>query len=132
MSDTAGEHVTLVVDLEFGEQAKARARVGPLWVIDSPKNTPAIKELRTSDGKYDASSPTLFDAVPGRSPEDCAIVFIDTVDTHHPSWTTFEIVGAALSPRLLSALLEYAHGSAVETPTGLIFSRAKNSTQETK
>ena len=132
MSGTAGEHVTLVVDPEFGEQAKARARIGPLWVIDSSTNTPVIKALWASGERYDENSPTHFNAVPGRSPEDCAIAFIDTIDTHHPNWTTFEIIGAALPPRLLRALLEYANGSAVETPAGLVFSRDKKPTQETK
>jgi hypothetical protein len=132
MSNTAGEHVTLVVDPEFGERAKARARIGPLWVIDSPTNTPVIKELWASGERYDANSPTHFNAVAGRSLEDSVIASIDTVDTQHPNWTTFEIIGAALSPRLLRALLEYAHGSAVETPTGLIFSRDKTLMQEPK
>ena len=132
MIGAAGERVTLVVDPEFGEQAKARSRMGPLWVIDSSTNTPVIKEIWASGESYDASSPTHFNAVPGRSPEDSAIAFIDTVDTHHPNWTTFEIIGAPLSPRLLSALLECAHGSAVETPMGFVFSRDKTPTQETK
>ena len=126
------EHVTLVVDREFGEQAKPRASIGPLWVIDSSTNTPVINELWASGVRYDANSPARFNAVPGRSPEDSAIAFIDTVDTHHPNWTSLEIIGVALSPRLLSAFLEYGLGSAVETPTGLVFSRDKTRTQESK
>jgi hypothetical protein len=132
MSDTPGEHVTLVVDPEFGEQARARAKIGPLWIVDSSTNTPVIKELWASGERYNANAPTHFNAVPGRSPEDAAIAFIATIDTHHPNWTTFEIIGAAISLRLLNALLECAHGSAVETPTGLVFSRDKMRTQETK
>jgi hypothetical protein len=119
----SGEHVTLVVDPEFGEQANGRARLGPLWVIASPKNTLVIKRLWASGERYDANSPATFDAVPGRSAEESAIAFIDTVDMHHPDWGSFEIIGVRLSPKLLSALLECANGSATETPTGFVFSR---------
>ena len=119
----SGEHVTLVVDPEYGERANARAKLGPLWVIASPRNTPIIEQLWASGERYDANSPATFDAVPGRSAEESAIAFIDTVDTHHPDWDSFEIIVVRSSPKLVTALLEYANGSAVETQTGLIFSR---------
>src|SRR6201986_1972570 len=38
-------HVTLVVDPAYGTRAKEKAAAGPLWVIQSPANTPAIQEL---------------------------------------------------------------------------------------
>lgn len=119
----SGEHVTLVVDPEYGERANASVKLGPLWVIASPKNSPVIERLWASGEQYDASSPTIFDAAAGKSAEESAIAFIRTVDTHHPDWGTFEIVGVRSSPKLVNVLLECASGSAVETQTGLIFSR---------
>jgi hypothetical protein len=127
----SGEHVTLVVDPEYGERASARAKL-PLWVIASPKNTPVIERLWASGERYGANAPATFDAVSGRSAEDSAIAFIDTVDMHHPDWPSFEIVGVRSTPKLVNALLEYASGSAVETQTGLVFSRDGKKPQEVK
>jgi hypothetical protein len=129
--DISREHATLVVDREYGDEARGRARLGPLWVIGSPKNIAVIKELWEAGETYDANSPTYFDDLPQRSLEDSAVAFIGTVDTHHPDWTSFEIIGVPCSRRLIEALLECAVGSAVETPTGLVFQR-ENSQQETK
>ena len=69
----ANEHVTLVVDPAFGEQAKVRARVGPLWVIASPQNCSVIRELWAASVHYGANPPTYFDAVAGRAAEESAI-----------------------------------------------------------
>jgi hypothetical protein len=127
-SEAGAEHVTLVVDPEFGEQAKTRFTVGPLWVVDSPSNTAVIKELWAAGKRHDANYPTYFNAVAGRSPEDSAAALIDTVDQHHPNWQTFEVIGAEPTGRLLGVLREYGDGSAERTPTGFIFSRPSNVT----
>jgi hypothetical protein len=116
-------HVTLVVDPEFGRRAKAQAEIGPLWVIQSPLNTEAIKELWAAGNLRFADAPTYFDAVPTRTPEDSAVNFIGTVDEHHPAWETFEIIGVRLSLRLLEAMEECGAGTTKETATGFIFTR---------
>jgi hypothetical protein len=128
----SGEHVTLVVEPDFSEHIRARAKLGPLWVIASPQNCPVIEEVWAAGEVYDINSPTYFDAVPGRSREDSALAFIGTVDAHHPDWTTFEIIGVRSSAAIVNALLECADGHVVvETPTSL-FARARHVIQEEK
>jgi hypothetical protein len=123
MAEIGHNHVTLVVDLEFGQRAKAQSMLGPLWVIQSPQNTPIIRELWATENSRFPDSPTLFDAVAGRSPEESAVEFIETVDEHHPGWQTFEIIGVRPSAKLLDALHRCAMGSIRETRTGFIFSQ---------
>ena len=128
---THTEHAVLVVDREYGEKAKARARLGPLWVIGSPTNIATIKELWAAGEVYDANSPTYFDDVSGGSLEESAVAFIGTVDVHHPAWTSFEIIGVRSSKALIDSLLECADGTMADTPTGLVFHR-KSPQQETR
>ena len=119
-------HVTLVVDPEFGQRAKLQSRTGPVWVVDSPENTRAIRELWSTETSPYPNAPTCFDAVAGQSPEESAIAFIGTVHEHHPDWQIFEVIGAKLSEILLADLRECAPGWAEETPTGFVFFRARS------
>jgi hypothetical protein len=119
-------HVTLVVDPEFGERAKAQAKIGPLWVINSPRNVAAIEALWAAGSSPFRNAPTCFDAKPQTTAEDSAVDLIGTLDEHHPSWRTFEIIGAKLSPRLLQVLRECTPGTAEETAAGFIFTRRTN------
>jgi hypothetical protein len=119
-------NVTLVVDPDFGPEARAQAQLGPLWVIRSPRNEPVINDLWAGGQSRFADSPTLFDHVPGRSPEDAAIEFIGNLNEHHPEWQTLEIIGVRQSPKLLAALRECAAGLSRKTRRGFIFVRAAN------
>jgi hypothetical protein len=101
----------------------AQAELGPLWMIDSPQNTPVIKELRRRQGSTPSNAPASFNAVPGRSAEDSVIAFIGTVIDHHPGWQTFEVVGARPSLLILDEFRQYAIGSTEETLRGFIFSK---------
>ena len=123
MAEIGYKHVTLVVDPEFGQRAKAQSMLGPLWVIQSPRNAPVIRELWATENFRFPDSPTLFDAVAGRSPEELAMEVIETVDEHHPAWQSFDIIGVRPSAKLLDALHRCATGSTKETRTGFIFSR---------
>ncbi len=116
-------HVTLVVDPDFGQRAKAQSKVGPLWVVGSPANKRAIEELWATEVSPYANAPTYFAAVAGRSREEAAHISIGTVHDHHPDWQIFEVVGVGLSGLLLEELRGCAAGSAKETPTGFVFTR---------
>ena len=127
MSGANYTHVTLVVDPNFGQRAAAQSKLGPLWVIKSPDNVSPIEEIWASGESPFADAPTYFDNVADRTPEESADMFIGTVDTHHPDWLTFEILGAKLSSRLLASLQECAPGTARETDEGFVFTRHVNS-----
>ncbi|MEI9886607.1 MAG: hypothetical protein WDN08_08920 [Rhizomicrobium sp.] len=127
MSEPIYTHVMLVVDPDFGQRAKNHAKLYPLWVIKSPRNTPVIEWLWANETSPWPSAPTVFDAVSGRTAEDSAVAFIGTVDDHHPDWQTFEVVGVPLSQKLLDAMHECASGSAAATATGFIFTREPRS-----
>jgi hypothetical protein len=127
VSDASYTHVTLVVDPSFGQRAKARAELGPLWVIRSPDNVLAIEAIWASGKSPFVDAPTVFNAVPGRSSEDAAYWCIGTVHDHHPAWRTFEVIGVGLSDKLLHAMRECASGDAKETDEGFVFTRTESS-----
>ena len=122
MGDT-DSHVTLVVDPQYGQLGKAKAELGPLWMIDSPHNRPVIEELWSNRGSTPANAPTYFDAVAGRSAEEAAVALIGTVIDHHPGWQTLEVIGAPPSAMILDEFRQYAIGSVKETPRGFVFSK---------
>jgi len=115
-------HVTLVVDPEFGEQAEAKSRLGPLWVVQSPTNIAAMLKIREAKEKP-SDDLTLFNNAAEKSPEELAAHFIGTLDEHHPKWQEFEVVGAQPSAQLLGVFKEYGAGSVKQTSKGFIFSR---------
>jgi hypothetical protein len=116
-------HVTLVVDPDFGPRATAQAGFGPLWVIESPANVAAIQALWDSGPSKFENAPTYFLNRADRSPEEAAAFEIGTVDTHHPYWQTFEIIGVRLTDNLLSTFREFTTGTARETDEGFVFER---------
>lgn len=120
-------HVTLVVDPRFGQKAKAQSELGPLWIIESPENTPVIEEIWANGKSLFADSPTYFEAAPGQSPEEAAALNIGAINEHHPNWQTLEVIGVELSDKLLGALTEYAVGTVNETKTGFVFRREPTS-----
>jgi hypothetical protein len=129
MSEPNYIHVTLVVDPAFGLRTKVQAEIGPLWVIDSPENVSAIKELWAAGKSPFANAPTCFNARKGAPPEEAASDFIDTVDEHHPAWHSFEVIGVRFTPKLAEAMRQYGLGDARETQTGFIFTREGNWTE---
>jgi hypothetical protein len=117
-------HVTLVVDPMFGRRAIKQAELGPLWVVDSPENTPVIKEIWAAGSARFADSPTFLTGYSDHTREETAIICVGTVHDHHPLWQAFEIIGTPVSPSLLNALKECANGSTRKTSDGFIFDRA--------
>lgn len=117
-------HVTLVVDPMFGRRAIKQAELGPLWVVDSPENTPVIREIWAAKNSRFVDSPTFLTGYSNHTREDAAIICVGTVHDHHPLWRTFEIIGTRESPGLIEALKECADGSTRKTSDGFIFDRA--------
>lgn len=121
---TAYAHVTLVVDPIFGQRAIKHAELGPLWILDTPENKRAIEEIWAAKSSRFVDSPTLLTGYSDHTPEETARICVGTVHDHHPSWRTFEIIGAEESQSLIAALKECANGSSRKTREGFIFERA--------
>lgn len=115
--------VTLVLDRDFGDLGKPFAQMGPLWMIGSPINKQTIKKIWAIGDLPFTDAPTYFDDERWASLEEAAVYQIGAVDLHHPDWMIFEIIGVAMSDRLVEALCSCAPGSVEATPTGFIFRR---------
>jgi hypothetical protein len=119
MSDYS--HVTLVVDPHYGARAMTKAEIGPLWVIDSPANTPVIKAIWSQGISKFSDSPTCFRDYQDK--EKSAAIAIGTLHDHHPEWKTFEVIGVEPRPGILDAFAECASGTHKLTSEGFIFER---------
>jgi hypothetical protein len=114
-------HVTLIVDREFGQNVMAKARLGPVWVINSPANKEGMKAL-WSDKSLPPDYSTIF-VDQDSTPEVTVLEQLDNVDMHHHDWASLEVVGAPPTDDIVASIREYGDGSAQKTETGFIFSR---------
>lgn len=110
--------VTVVLDRNFGDRLVALARRRHVWIVESDENVPWARrvwdeprdEAGADPGAAGATSFTMF---PDETPEAAFIRILETVDDHHgelahnPPWSSIEVCGVALEPRVVEALQEY-------------------------
>ena len=104
--------VRLIVDPAFGERLATLPIEDPVWIIDSPQNTPVAHRLWRASTPDDDSDITTFKPGSNLAPDEEAIRMLDDVEEHHagysadPPYSFLEIIGCQASDRLLAALSE--------------------------
>ena len=100
------QRVRVIVDPEFGERLTSFAPDSPLWIVQSPVNTPVVQRLwREKVGKI-----TSFVASKNGDAESDLIQILDTVDLHHgehssdPAYTHIEVLGCLPSEPIRTEL----------------------------
>ena len=104
----------MVVDPAFGERLASLPAGEPVWVIDTPINTPVAQQLwRERNDENHLTGITTFKPGSDLSSEDEAVALLDTIEDHHgeysanPPYSLLEIIGCTDSERLRSALAEF-------------------------
>ncbi len=90
--------VTLILDESYAFRAIDDAERGPVWLVKSPKNAKAAKELRRKF-KECGDYITVFDSC-GESAEEVCLNVIPEIDLHHPELSELVVVGVSLTPRM--------------------------------
>lgn len=124
--------VTLVVDTEFGRGVCSLVEKSDVWLVQSPKNSEASKQLCL---KVDCLSPefqgslSTFEAQ-GNTKEDWVCAGIDLIDQHHGEhaqpmpYTTLVIIGAKPTPLIVETLSEIGRFEIEESQDGFVAIRA--------
>ena len=118
--------MTLVVSIVVG-QASAVAieganERGPSWIVDTPGNRTVVEPLWT-EPRFKPDRLTLFRADP-HEPQAAAEGILDTVDLHHPKWTSIEIVGVKRTAGLDEALANLGSGRVTVAADRVTYTRA--------
>ena len=105
--------IFVVLDPEYGDRLFELAQAGPVWIVDTPSNcATAQKVWAVQPGRGHLEGVTTFKTGDDSSPEDILINALDTIDLHHgpysadPPYTVLEVIGAVLSDRLKTELLQ--------------------------
>jgi hypothetical protein len=122
--------VFIVADRSYGEKVFPLARLGHVWLVQSPVNESARnrfyrERMWTGDGSNPmASGITSWRAEDGTSAEDHVLHLLETVDDHHGpyehdvAWTEIVVVGATLTPELRAEFGELGGTGFIVTPDG--------------
>lgn len=107
-----GHTVSVVLDPEFGERLERLAGGGPVWIIDSPANTPVAHRLwKQPDLDRRFGGITTFKG-PAGSLEDMFLSELGTIDLHHgeysasPPYSVIQVLGCGASGDICAALEE--------------------------
>ena len=127
MKTTVPYRVRVIVDPTFGERLSALSADEPVWIIDSPSNTPVVHRLwRERPAVSHLTGITTFTASSGARPEDELVAHLDTIDLHHghysadPPYSVIEVIGCPASERVCSALTELGFTIDSATSEGFI------------
>ncbi|MBI5685419.1 MAG: hypothetical protein HZC54_10080 [Verrucomicrobia bacterium] len=114
MTVTVPYRVRVVVDPAFGERLATLPANEPVWVIDSPSNTPVAHRLwKERPAANHLSGITTFQPSSESNPEDDLLAELDTIDLHHgyysadPPYSILEVIGCAPSERVRATLTEF-------------------------
>ncbi|HVG93477.1 MAG TPA: hypothetical protein VND21_03455 [Planctomycetota bacterium] len=125
------EHIVFIVaDPGCGEGVFPLARVGHVWLVESPVNELArTRFYREAMWTGDVQNPmgsgiSSYAAGAGASAEDRVLNILETVDDHHGpyepdgAWTQIVVMGATLTPALREAFEEIGATAFSVTPGG--------------
>jgi hypothetical protein len=124
--------VRIVVDESFGERLADLPPGEPVWIAESPANTPVAKRLWTErPGRNHLTGITIFrrDA---EQPAPLLLGILDQVDLHHgyysadPPYTEVETYGVGLSEAIERSLGDLGFTEFRTTPGGFLATKASN------
>jgi hypothetical protein len=115
MNIEPNETVVLVLLPDYGVKLRELCARAGVWVVDSPLNRNAAREIwdRLESGQL--SPMTVFDWGPDEAPAETVLRMLDTIEEHHPYCVKIEVIGANVCPRLSAALR--ARGYFYDKPT---------------
>ena len=112
--------VTFILDPTYGLRAVARARAGPVWLVNSPHNAQAA-----GVGRAEGLNVSLLTAN-GPSSEEWFLNGLDTVDQHHNEQTEtvgyqeLHVIGVELTRRIQQYLPEFGFTQSASTAEGFV------------
>jgi hypothetical protein len=116
-----GHTVRVVLDADFGERLAELPRSDPVWIMDTPTNTPVAQRLWKQphpDSRH--AGITIFKGY-GPTEQEIFLNELGTIDLHHgghsvsPPYSTLEVIGCTASEDIRAALDEI--GFEVESPS---------------
>jgi hypothetical protein len=113
--------VFVILDDHFAEKASDLMPLGPIWMKGSGANRAAAQTLWKLPN-LPPDHVTVFNDT-DETPEDAFISMLDTIDMHHPGWSSMEILGATLTPDLRAALESYGEGVFEQRANGFAYIR---------
>jgi hypothetical protein len=126
--------VVIVVERAFGSRLAALASDRHVWIVESPVNTPAMRQVWDAPASGDEDDPlgpgvTSFAATDAETPEAMCARIADDVAEHHSDashgqpWAEIEVIGVPLSP-LLRQVFENIGGTVFQqTADGFVCRR---------
>jgi len=117
--------VAIVVDRAFGQRLSELSRLGPVWIVESPANSPVIQDLWQRASTMNKIDVTSFKDAPDLSAEAICADIIADVDEHHARWSEIEVVGVGLTPRLREAFEEIGASIFASTTGGFVCRRSR-------
>ena len=106
--------VRVVVDSAFGEKLASLPAREPVWIVDSPTNTPVAHRLwRERAAEDHLTGITTFKPGQNLSPAEEAAALLNTIETHHgeysanPPYSVLEIIGCAETDQLRTSLADF-------------------------
>lgn len=129
---SAPYRVRIVVDQGFGERLAHLPTDEPVWIVESPANTPVAKRLWSErPGGDHLTGITTFHASADQR-DSLLLGILDQVDLHHgqysadPPYSEIEIYGVGLSGAIEHALRDLGFASFLPTTDGVFASRNAN------
>ena len=119
------------MDEHFGERLEHLPAREPVWIVESPANTPVVKRLwaeRPQDNHL--TGITLFRAG-AESREALLLGILGPVDLHHgeysadPPYPELEVYGVGLSEEIGEALREFEFATFRPTAEGFVAARGQ-------
>ena len=127
--------VIVIVDRNFGERLVGLQDGTPVWIVDTPINSPVAHRLWKERKQDHLTGITTFQADSSTSPEDILLGKLDTIDLHHgpssadPPYTQLEVFGTHLSDEIRNELSRYGFNDFDLTLEGFRCSRSVSTYQ---
>lgn len=111
---TKPSSVSVVLDRAYGAKLADLARIGPVWIVDTPPNRAAAEDFWVvNPDRNHLNGVTTFKAAAGASEEDILLNEMDTIDLHHgtfssnPAYSVLQVIGARLNETVKNKLSDF-------------------------
>jgi hypothetical protein len=117
--------VIVILIPNFGERLSALPAGVPIWIVDTPTNTPVAHRLwKERPSENHLTGITTFRINPKDSPEHNLLDELSTIDEHHgpfsadPPYMQIQVLGTALTDAVRQALAHYGFDEFEEVAVG--------------